>query len=84
MARCRGEEETTKSCDEGEVDPGGKVPEGSQVARSQAVDEVHGGYQASFGGRAADVGKVDIGRSGTQGADDAAVKGYLGGEVGQM
>lgn len=30
------------------------------------------------------MGKVYICRCGTQGADDAAVKGYLGGEVGQM
>ena len=30
------------------------------------------------------MGEVDVCRSGTQGADDAAVKSYLRGEIGQM
>ena len=42
-------EQAAKGADEGEVDLGGKVPEGLEVRGAQPVDEVHGGDEPRFG-----------------------------------
>lgn len=55
------------------------------MGEAEAVYKVHGGDEARFGGRAADVGEVGVaGRGRGEGADDAAVEGDFGGEVGEV
>ena len=87
MPRGGGEEEAAEGGDEGEVDFGGEIPEGGEVVGAGAVDEVHGGDETRFGGLAADVVEVVVGVGGgglVEGADDVAVHGYFGGEVGEV
>ena len=85
MGRGGGEQEAAEGGDEGEVDARREVPEGLQVGEAEAVDEVHGGDEACFCGGAADVREVGVAGWGRgEGADDAAVEGYFGGEVGEV
>lgn len=55
------------------------------MGEAEPVYKVHGGDEARFGGRAADVSEVGVaGRGRGKGADDAAVEGDFGGEVGEV
>ena len=49
----------------------------------EAVNEAHSGYKACFGCCAAYVEEVRV-SAGLEGAEDAAVEGNFGGEVGEV
>ena len=84
LARRGGQQQAAEGADQRERDARGEVPEGPQALGPQPVDKVHGRDQPRLGSGAANVRQVAVAVGGLQRADDAAVQGDFGGEVGEV
>ncbi len=51
---------------------------------AEAVNKVHGGDEARFGGGTADMREVSVGASGIERANDAPVERNFSGKIGKM
>ena len=83
FAQGSGAEEALENSYKREVEFRGKVPKRLQVFGFEAVNEAHGGNEACFGCRAANIKEMRV-SAGAEGAKDAAVEGNFGGEVGEV